>query len=496
LFGLALPFLAFCSSQPPESGRPPNFLVILIDDIGPEDVNAYATGGDGREPLDTPHLDALAADGLRFNTCYATPMCVPSRVEMLTGRYGFRTGVYETQRNSKYKGKASPKIPVRVSYEDFGDLHRLQVSFAEVLKTRGYATAIAGKWHPFLRPNTTEKYAEVMDGCGFDEHCMWRITKPKKTKDIPKPKTKEERHQIWAEPIPGFIKGVTERYWGATLVRNGKEIPASAEHFSPDLYIDFMIDFIRRNKDKPFLGYLPLPLLHSTLFIPPDKLDPGSEVRWYEDTDESRTRGFRENMAYLDKLLGRLTGALEACGIREDTVIVFTADNGSHYRGYIPGEAGKGFPGELGVRVPLIVDGPAMITGTTDALVDFSDLLPTLAELAGVKDLEATMTRIARRKKAPGEGPWAVDGKSFAPVLLGRARKTRDWIFSYRYNWRVLRDERWLLEEGLDLKFYDCGWSRAFKKCKDVTGSRDPEVLAARRRFDHLLKELPSPGLP
>src|SRR5690606_32306532 len=150
--------------------------------------------------------------------------------------------------------------------------------------------------------------------------------------------------------------------------------------------------------------------------------------------------------------------------LRERTIVIFTGDNGT-------GRDGKGQPTELGARVPMIVNCPGRVQaiGATKELVDLSDVLPTLAELSGAK--------------VPTDRP--IDGRSFAHLLEGREGKSREWIFSFIGDRRILRDKRWLLEDNSPLhpgRLYDCGESRNGQGYVDVTDAMTPEAKAARER--------------
>jgi len=165
-------------------------------------------------------------------------------------------------------------------------------------------------------------------------------------------------------------------------------------------------------------------------------------------------------------------------GLRRNTILFFTGDNGT-------GGQGKGRPTELGARVPMIVNGPGLVKpiGPCDELVDLSDVLPTLAELAGA-DL-------------PNDRP--IDGRSFAFLLKGKPGEPRDWIFSYLGDRRILRTKRWLLEDNSPHHYgrlYDCGTSRDGTGYEEVTDSTDPEVLAVKKEFDEILATKPAPLLP
>ena len=385
--------------------RPLNFVVVMIDDLGAPPLGCYG----GREAR-TPNMDRLAATGMRFETCFATPLCSPSRVELMTGRYAFRTGWYNL---------------IGRSHTPSDHLDPNEQTFADVLKTRGYRTGLAGKW----QLGDIEKQPRMILESGFDEY------------------------MAWAWPL-------RQRYWKPDMLENGKRLPTTDQQYGPDMHADWIDGFIRRNRERPFLLYNPALLVHAPFDPTPDPAHPGRRIEG----------SLKASIEYMDHLIGRLVKTLEETGLRENTVLLVAGDNGT------AGD-GKGRVTELGVRVPLIANCPGTIGGgkVVDDLVDFSDVLPTLAELAG----------------AALPSGVAIDGRSFAPQLLGRKPNPREWVFSYLGDQRLLRDRRWLLEG--DGKFYDCGTRRDGKGYKDVTNSRDPEVLAARKRFDGILAGLPAP---
>jgi arylsulfatase A len=409
-----------------DANRPPNFLVILADDLGAKELGCY-----GNTNHKTPNLDALAAGGVRFKTCYAAPLCSPSRVELMTGRYGFRTG---------WNGLIDrPYAPPKDSPEY--DVGSAQFTFADLLKTRGYATALAGKWQ------LSGKLPSLVTDCGFDEYRMWAYTH-----NLPEGITH----------TGAFQKGgkTTSRYWHPSIITNGQYTPTQPTDYGPDLFQEFLIDFMSRNKDKPFLAYYPTPLTHGPHDPTPDPAKPGAKT----------PQGLKSNLEYLDHQIGQLIAALDRLKLRENTLVIFTGDNGT------AGD-GKGKSTELGSRVPMIVNCPGVVQAgvASDELVDLSDVFATLAELSGT---------------SPPAG-HVIDGKSFAPALRGENGKGREWIFSAIRSERVLRDKRWLLEG--DGKFFDCGDNRDGVGYRDVTDSKDPEVVAARGRFEEILKNLPAP---
>jgi arylsulfatase A len=412
---------AQAASQP---AAPPSFLVILADDLGAKELGCY-----GHPTHKTPNLDRLASEGMMFRTAYSTPLCSPTRVALMTSRYGFRTGWLSLIGRAYAPAEGTPEY----------DLGAREITFADVLKTRGYATALAGKWQlPGELPT-------LIHDCGFDEYCIWAYTH-----NLPKD-----------AKYDGEMKGDrTSRYWHPAIVQNGKHVPTTEKDYGPDIHTDFILDFISRNRERPFLAYCPTLQTHSPFDPTPDPTNPGRKT----------PPGFQSNLEYLDHLVGRMVTGLEKLGKRESTIIIFVGDNGTQ-------GSGKGEVTELGSRVPLIVSCPGIVKAgvVSDELVEVTDILPTLAEFAG----------------ASPPADRVIDGKSFAGVLQGETTGTREWIFSYLTDRRMLRSKRWLLEG--DGKFYDCGDSRDGTGYVDVTNSKDPVVVEARQRFEEILKDLPAP---
>ncbi|HNR31349.1 MAG TPA: sulfatase-like hydrolase/transferase [Candidatus Hydrogenedentes bacterium] len=418
--------------------RPPNFLVIMADDIGAKELSCY-----GHATHRTPHLDGLARDGVQFQTCYATPICHPTRLMIMTGQYGCHNGVYNF---AGRRGGPDPNDPV----EDMTN----HVNFAQILKQQGYATALAGKWQ------LSGKVPTLIHECGFDDYCFWAYKH-----NLPEG---VEHTGAWESPD----KNKPSRYWHPSIMKNGEYVPTKPDDYGPDLYADFLIDFMGRNKDRPFLAYYPMCLTHGPHVRTPD-------TKALEDPKYDKPpRVYQGAVEYMDKIVGRLAAALDALGLRENTIILFTGDNGT-------GGDGKGDPTELGARVPMIVNAPGIVKarGATDALTDLSDVLPTLCAFAG----------------APSPADRPIDGRSLAPFLRGETDAARDWIFSYIADRRILRTSRWLLEDNSPLHYgrlYDCGDSRDGSGYREVTVAGTPEVLTIKEQFDAILGKLPAPHIP
>ncbi|MCH5376109.1 MAG: sulfatase-like hydrolase/transferase, partial [Planctomycetes bacterium] len=232
---------------------------------------------------------------------------------------------------------------------------------------------------------------------------------------------------------------------------------------------DFVIDFAKRHRDRPFLIYYPMALTHAPYYSTP-ATNPDEKEKFRHSKDK-----YKENVEYMDTLVGRIVTALDDLGLRENTVILFTGDNGT-------GGEGKGQTTELGARVPMIANAPGIVRpiGLCQELIDHSDVLPTLADFA--------------EARVPDDRP--IDGRSFAPLLRGEPYTPREWIYSYLGGRRVLRTKRWLLEDNSPDHFgrlLDCGECRDGTAYRDVTDSQSPEVVAVKRQFEEILADKPVP---
>ena len=418
--------------------RRPNIILIMADDLSAREIGCY-----GHASHKTPVLDEMARTGVMFETCWATPICSPSRAMIMTGRYGFRTGWFHNDM------KPGPKEPG-------GHLGKSNTIFAAALERIGYATAICGKWQ--LRGTMVEH--------GFGEQCMWAAMGYEGFDGpVEAAKLKGQR---------GAYPGRAARYWHPAIVRNGKPVPTTDADYGPDLFVDFLLDFAGRHKDGPFLVYYPMCLPHLSWdfeadrsgYLPTPALDANARK-----TGRKVPGSLKSNVECVDRLIGRIVAGLERLGLRDETIVMFTCDNGT--AGYGKGNVEQ----ERGPRVPMIVNGPGLVKrcGSTDALIDFSDVLPTLCDLAGAELPSGAV----------------IDGRSFAPLLRDEPFTPREWIFSNYADKRLIRDKRWLLDgQG---RLWDCGQRRDETGYKNMTRSKSPDVLAAKRRFETLLERLPPP---
>jgi arylsulfatase A len=319
-----------------EAAPRPNIIFILADDLGAETLNCYG-GVKLQRPgaFKTPNIDALAEQGMRFKFCFANPVCSPSRAELLTGKYPFRTGIIDvTGRNGA------------VGSLDFN----AHPTLAARLKGAGYVTAAVGKWHigqPLQQeiPATSLKdtnYPHVRS-CGFDRQCV---------------------------------------FGGHHLALYG---PPKAGEYTPDKLQDWTLRFLesRRDKKEPFFLYYASPIPHSPVL--PTPLNP--------DAKKGDARNLAFVIEYLDKQVGEITRKIDELGMGKNTIIMFSGDNGT-YKGVVTVmrdgrtiRGGKATMQDTGSWVPLIArwTGTVPAKSTYDGLVDFTDILPTCMELAGGK---------------------------------------------------------------------------------------------------------------
>ncbi len=440
-FGGALLLLIGGPLAAADSPRPPNIIFILADDLGIPALGCY--GGAHK----TPHLDALAASGTRFENCFAAPLCAPSRALLMTGRYAFRTGVIDN-------GHGAAATPDKDG------------CVALLLKQAGYATAVAGKWRQL------SYFTSKADGAkwGFDEFLIWGAGQPDDDGDA-KPKKQQKS-------ADGAGKKKADRYWDPDYNLNGKMLADTDGKYGPDVLNEFVIDFVRRHKAEPFFVYYPTPLIHGPILPTPDsKAKNDGKLKGKKNADNvGQGSVYSDNIEYLDKLIGKLVAELDALKLRDNTLIVFTGDNGSVPVGTINGKKIEGHKHTMlegGSRVPLIANWPGVTPSgvVLKDLVDFSDFLPTFAEIAGAK--------------VPSTRP--IDGRSFAPQLLGKNGQPREWAYVQLGDKRYVRSDRWKLTgngELFDMK------EAPFREITVPADSNSSEAKAARTQLQAVLDNL------
>ena len=409
----------------------PNIILIMADDMGYE-----ALSSNGSESCKSPNLDKLAAKGVRFTNGFSNPICTPSRVKLMTGQYNVR------------------------NYVKFGWLDREQTTFAHQLKAAGYATAIAGKWQLGKDKDSPQHF-------GFEQSCLWQHTRSGRSKE--KGKT------------------IDRRFVNPQLEFNGVEKDFTSGEYGPQVCTDFICDFIDQNKKKPFLVYYPMILTHCPFDPTPDSTDwdpkrLGSTT--YKGDRNDPQRHFRDMVAYADKAVGQIVAQLEKSGVRDNTLIIFTGDNGTDTPIVTPWNGtkvvgGKGTMSDTGTRVPLIVNWPAGIQKpgrVVDDLVEFTDMFPTICEVTGAK--------------LPKNHP--ADGASVVPVLRNQAdARKKDWIYIWYRKQVMVRNKQYSFLANQDgskaaLTRYDSPFNG--RKLKDSALTNTERIL--KKQFEATIARL------
>ncbi|GAA5505250.1 sulfatase-like hydrolase/transferase [Novipirellula caenicola] len=344
--------------------RPPNILFLFADDVGQEVLECY-----GGQSYRTPHLNELSRTGMKFNHAYSMPVCHPSRLTLMSGQYPFRHG--------------------QVTWGDYPKAAE-ETTFSRCLQRAGYATGIVGKWQLALLGDDPLHPQRL----GFDH---WELF--------------------------GWHEG--PRYYEPMIYRNGQVRDDTLGHYGPDLYQRGLIEFIKSNRDRPFMAYYSMALAHEVT----DDLSPPVPHGPFDRYDS-----YPEMVAELDQAVGRLVAALNALQLREQTLILFLADNGTPPEIIIRADGeelirtpvvsrcnGLDIPGgkkqltNAGTNVPMIANWPGTIRPgqVVDDLVDFSDILPTFLDLA----------------QAPLPPDVSLDGVSFADRLRGRGASPRQFAY-------------------------------------------------------------------
>ena len=357
--------------------KPPNIIFIMLDDIGKEWISSY-----GAQDIKTPNIDELARTGMRFENAYSMPQCTPTRITLLTGQYPSTHG-WVNHYDVPRLGHGGRFDPI------------LNPSFARMIRDAGYATCAAGKW----QINDFRLEPEAMVNAGFDAYCMW----------------------TGGENGGSSTEASQMRYWDPYI--HTKEGSKSYKgEFGEDIFTDFIIDFMKENKDDPMMIYYPMCLPHGPLTTTPTEKDAPKEEQ------------HKAMVRYTDIILKRITDALDELKIRDNTIIVWTTDNGTgvgqigrRNNHYVRG--GKMHLTENGLNAPFIVNCPGKVPAgvVTEALMDFTDLLPTFCDLAG----------------APLDEKFKYDGHSFAPLILGETKDSeRDWIMGFGGRFAMLVDDK------------------------------------------------------
>ena len=399
-----------------DTSTPPNIIIVLTDDLGYGDLSV-----NGNTQIETPHIDQMAREGIQFSNFFASAnVCTPSRAGLLTGRYPIRTGLAH---------KA-------ISSEHTHGLPQSELTLAELLKDRGYATAIIGKWH---LGHTQEHWPT---NHGFDYY--------------------------WGLPFSNDMTPLA-LYQGADKIEEPVDQTTLTER-----YTEQTIQFIEQNKDIPFFIYLPHTFPHIPLHVS-EKFEGQSEAGLYGDVVET-----------LDWSMGEIFTALESLNLDDNTLVIFTSDNGAWFEG--SGEASRGAKGSTwdgGYRVPFIARWPQTIepNQATDAIAMNIDLLPTIMEI------------LAEDEQTPAQ----LDGKSLLALFQGGETSPHDHLLFFAdEDIAAIRTQKWKLM----VRDYFRGNFIAFDRIEDNMGfaytplfdmTQDhPERYSSARENPEILKQLMS----
>ncbi|MBI3879120.1 MAG: sulfatase-like hydrolase/transferase [Verrucomicrobia bacterium] len=455
LLGALLTTFAVSPTRAAAPARP-NIVFILLDNVGQEWFGCY-----GSEEKCTPNIDRLARTGVRVEHCYTPPVCGPSRIVLLSGRYLLRSGFTMHHDAALYSGGGfDPKR---------------EITFARPFRDAGYATGIAGKW----QINNLYDEPDVLKRHGFDEQLVWpgsidsnRVGAAAMEKF--RALVRAEAH----EELAVLNRNIESRYWDPVLLRNGKRETHPGK-FGPDLLQSFALEFLQRHRGGPFLLYYPMVLTHGKSFVEPVVPTPLNL-----STNRPHHEMFADMVRYADKLVGELVVELERLGLRDNTLVFIASDNGTE-KEMTARRNGREVRGglytltEAGGDVVLLANSPKLIPGgRTAPLADFSDVLPTLCDLAGI---------------APPKNV-TLDGRSLAPFLRGEpgAKPPREWIFNQYASVRVVRDTRFKLYS--DGRLFDANADP--DEQHDLAASGEPAAVAARERLGRVLQSLPPDSPP
>ena len=410
----------------------PNIVFILADDLGFAEL-----GCNGSDRYKTPNIDALANSGVRFTRFYTVPLCGPSRAMILTGRYGFRSGAVTQD---------ACKTIIRTG-------EKAEVMIPTVLKKAGYASALIGKWGQLTPSGDPSDW-------GFDHELYYKGSGMYWNSKVAKPMSEG-----------GEVRGDPDTY-----VLDGKTVSVKDDEYIPDLLHKDATAWMEAQKGRPFFLYYSLSQVHGEILPTPDS----APAPKGESNNQRAQRLLADNIAYMDKLVGKLVAELDRLKLRDNTVIVFMGDNGSTKSAAVDATIGgrriegeKGSMKEGGGLVPFFATWPGvMASGKVNANVsDASDLLPTFAEIAG----------------APLPTGRVIDGRSLVSQFKGDTKSPRTWAFCQLSNNFYVREVGWKLDQSGTL--YDMK-DAPFKEVAVAADTKDEAAVAARARLSAALTGL------
>jgi arylsulfatase A len=469
----ALLGLALLQGPTPAADRLPNIVLIMADDLGYSELGCY-----GQEKILTPRLDELASQGMRFTRNYAgNAVCAPSRCVLLTGKHPGHAWV---RNNSEVKPEGQRPIPAN------------EVTIAEILKQAGYVTGAFGKWglgNPGSEGDPNNQGFDRFFGYNCQRHAhsyypsyLWSDDRRIELNNNP--------------PVPGH----------ASLAEDADpKDPRSYDVFkgtdyAPDHINQQALEFLQQNRDRPFFLYYPTVIPHVALHVPDEELKPYLAQKW-NDPPFTRSGGygytphFTPRAAYasmitrMDRYIGRILDQLEELGLEENTIVVFTSDNGTthlkqevdydFFQSVTPLRGLKGSLYEGGIRVPLIVRWPGKVeAGSINSfMTGLEDWLPTLLAMTGLEE----------------KTPDNIDGISIAATLSSHRQARRPFLYRefsgyggqqavWMGKWKGIRQNMLRKNNADPLKIELYNLATDIGESKDVA-AENPKLVAQMRQL-------------
>lgn len=408
----------------------PNIILIMADDLGFEALPMY-----GNDSNETPNLQQLADQGMLFENCHSTPLCTPSRVQLMTGKYNFR------------------------NYVGFGILDPEETTFGHWMQEAGYTTCIVGKWQLFgnQRQQTLAggRKGALPGESGFDYFRLWQV---------------QDRGSRYKNPLLETSDTGLEMHEGK---------------YGPDLFVDYLEQFMEDHVSGPFFVYYPMVLTHDPFEPTPEENEYSS---YHPDQKKNDPKHFPAMVKYMDHLIGKIVRKTENLGIAKNTLIIFIGDNGTDRKviSSVNGKeirGNKGYTTNFSTHVPMIAYWPGRIRpgSVYRGLVDFTDFVPTLLEVAG--------ENVDHVQKG-------LDGVSLLSVLTGNPESGtgRTWVFChYDPRWgnfekrRFIHDTRWKVYDNGEI--YD--WEKDLEELHpltldDVASDQRPTIKTLRDVLDRM----------
>lgn len=417
--------------------RKPNFVVLFIDDMGYGDIEPF-----GSKLNKTPELNRMAAEGMKLTSFYvAAPVCTPSRAALMTGCYPKRVGLA----TGSWDDVLFPK--------DAHGLNPKEKTIASILKDAGYATGCFGKWHLGDQPEflPTNHGFDTYFGIPYSND-MWPLMPESEEWKVAPPPLPVMRN----DKVVGIVKDMDDQ---AQLCKR---------------FTDEAVAFIRDNRDRPFFVYLPHAFVHHPRNARKEFMDRAGPAKELDEQKMIREPGYamrqrtRAQIEEVDWSVGRILDTIQELGLAENTMVIFTSDNGGAWGcSNAPLRGGKGTTWEGGMREPTIAWWPGTIpaNSTCDEIATTMDLLPTFAIMAG--------------GKVPKDR--VIDGKNIAPLLLGRANvKSPHQAFLYYKgnNLQAVRSGKWKLHTSGKLYNLEKDIGERQNVAKD-----NPDILTRLRKY-------------